>query len=243
MHRYILLVLLALVYTSGATFLRPNFLFNLEGFDGLSVEVDTSRVGYTVSLDGNVWLESSAFAVHSSQWSSWKNSGALPTDSELSVQDISKVKSSDLLGPFDSVVITWGLSSGATWKTRIQVYENISAIVFLQQFPSGLDQTELSGDDDNEIIAAFPTFSTAPGTKLTSLGYTTLQGIWDVGTTGVGLSGYSGGVAGGVPLVLVDRDSSDFRTAVLSRFRTTRRHIIAFFLCFLVGVLFIGLFL
>lgn len=43
--------------------------------------------------------------------------------------------------------------------------------------------------------------------------------MWDVGTTGVGLSGYRGGIDGGIPLVLLDEASGTAahpRTLVLS---------------------------
>ena len=62
------------------------------------------------------------------------------------------------------------------------------------------------GDASSDLSTFFPTFAVG-STFLETAGFLTWHGLWDLGTTGVGLEGYQGGVEGGVPLVLFDRDS------------------------------------
>jgi len=173
-----------------------------QGDVSLDVNVNT-KGGFIVSVNGESWLESGDYALRfENNWYSTKN-GTLTLKERLTTSG------KDVFGSYLQVRFSWSANGKVVWQTAVKSYPGQPLIIFTQQFPLALANTQTGNNVD--VISAFPSFlSTVTNRKYLTFSNTFASphlGNWDHPT------GFPGGAIGGSPVAFFD---SALNTLVMS---------------------------
>lgn len=186
----------------------------------LAIDIDTRHGDFNVSIDGTVWFVGKSPAFHVD--GSWH----FESDGSLVLLDTEETHGTDAgLGSYRATTMHWeartsSASAPASRRrtpisTTFKAYTNQSLLAFSQYYPEGANNTALGTALSNvdEVIGAFPRFN-GDGGRVSDLGLFAPRQFWDLDMLGIGLSGFRGGLYGGVPMAWYDRRT--LRTVVLS---------------------------
>eukprot|EP00042_Codosiga_hollandica_P058810 m.892165 g.892165 ORF g.892165 m.892165 type:complete len:198 (-) comp59971_c0_seq9:4221-4814(-) len=127
----------------------------------------------TVSIDGLQFLSTADICTFTS------NSSACAAEGSLRLQNFSSTAGADVFGSFNKTSFVWIANGDTVFITAFRVYEDVSAVVFEQQWPNGAVGTQSVTPQSggmNAVSSTFPSFNTKATAADEPLGFLAYNG-------------------------------------------------------------------
>ena len=187
----------------------------------VSLSWNSNTLEYTISRDGQIWLESGPFFLHFNltSYSSAPSNETTPMSRLYLIEQYQTNGTDVVFGFFTRLSLHWSSSSSSNdyiWQTSFKIFEDYSLILFEQYFPVDLDGMSMGNvrGTFKHVSTAFPRFKVSFNQSdqylIDQLGHFTFLDAWDLKMRGTGLKNvFNGGLYSGNPLILYNQTKID----------------------------------